>query len=122
MRFYYRACVFGLLFSFVLISAVSAKEKFYEVEVKLDKAKKTATVMAKGAGGYHCNVDYPWKIKVVEPGSDERVYKKTDAKVFSKESVEFVIPYTHAGKVTALLKLSVCDDKQCRMEKVELKW
>lgn len=102
---------------------------FYEVDLKTTKGKteSVTTITAKGKGGFHCNTLYPWKL-TIEPEAgivvNQTIYKKKDAKTFSDKAVAFDVKYTpKSGKsISAKLKLSVCDDKQCKMETVSLKW
>ena len=99
---------------------------FYSVKVETSKTgdKTLATITATGKSGYHCNKLYPWKLTVIPGDGTTRVYKKKDAKKFAEEAVIFTIPYNLvAGKKTsAKLKLSMCDDKQCKMETVSFSW
>ncbi len=108
---------------------VKKSGEFYDVKVVAKKqgAKTLATITAKGRSGYKCNMQYPWKLTLKpSPGIkvEKKIYKKKDAKKFAKEAVVFEIAYTQesADKISAKLKLSMCDDKQCKMETVPLTW
>jgi hypothetical protein len=104
---------------------------FYEVRVETARAadgSMTATITTVGKTGYHCNMLYPWKL-TLNPGDgitlSKPVLKKQDAAQFAETGVVFRVPYTAADTaktVTASLKLSLCDDKQCQMETVALSW
>ena len=91
-----------------------------ELEVKVDKTAATITITATGKSGYHCNTLYPWKLTVTGPGQEKVVYRKKDAKAFSKDAVIFQVPYKKGQK--AEMKMSVCNDAQCIMHTEEFSW
>jgi len=102
---------------------------FYRVEIQLSREgdSQKATITVTGKAGYHCNKLYPWKLTVAPPPGvtvAKPVLGKADARVMEEAKVVFVVPFS--GKtgtvVPASLKLSLCDDKQCQMETVELTW
>lgn len=104
---------------------------FYEVRVETAAAPNggtMATITVRGKGAYHCNMLYPWKLTV--SGGDgitlaKPVFKKEDATQFTEAAVVFRVPYRAAESVksmSAALKLSLCDEKQCQMETVKLVW
>jgi hypothetical protein len=102
---------------------------FYTIEISTQKEIKTTAVIVKttGKAGYHCNTLYPWKLSVTPHSGikmKNTVLKKVDAKTFTKEKVEFHFSYLEnsSGPVSAKLKFSVCNDKQCLIEKVPLSW
>jgi hypothetical protein len=112
-------------------SKVAAQKSgsFYDVKVETARngARGTATITVSGKNGYHCNIQYPWKLTLTaDPslGLDKTVLRKTEAARFTERSVVFSVSYeARAGKtVSAELKLSLCDDKQCQMETVPLSW
>ncbi len=90
---------------------VTAAEYTVSVEVK----GTDVIVTAKGAGGYHCNTQYPWKLTAAD-----KIYTKKEAEKFGEESVVFKI--ASPGDKKASLKLSVCNNAQCIMETAELTW
>jgi len=103
---------------------------FYDVKVVTSGSagSMVATITTTGKNGYHCNMLYPWKL-TVEPAVGTTVakpkLKKEDAAQFTEAGVIFKVPYTAARSATvvsAALKLSLCDDKQCQMETVALSW
>jgi hypothetical protein len=109
---------------------VSKSGSFYEVEVTTtgSDGEMVATITTTGKSGYHCNMLYPWKL-TIDPVSGVTVakpkLKKEDAAQFTETGVIFKVPYTaaeSATNVTATIKLSLCDDKQCQMESVALSW
>jgi hypothetical protein len=91
-----------------------------ELEVKVDKTATTVKITATGKSGYHCNTLYPWKLTVDGPGQEKTVYRKKDAKAFSKDAVVFQVPYKKGQK--AEMKMSVCNDAQCIMHTEKLSW
>jgi hypothetical protein len=112
-------------------AAKTAKSgSFYQVEIttKATGDDVVATIRVTGKSGYGCNMLYPWKLTVIPgPGIEmtKTVFAKGDASKFTKEAVVFEVRYVAragAGPVTAKLKLSGCDDKQCQMEQVDLSW
>ena len=95
-------------------------QKPKELEVKVEKKKSVVRIMAVGKAGYYCNTLYPWKLTVEGASKGKKVYKKNDAKKFSKEAVVFEVPYVKGQK--AKMKMSVCNDKQCIMHEENLSW
>lgn len=111
-------------------ATVNKAGSFYDVKVVTSGAgdARVATITTTGKNGYHCNMLYPWKL-TVEPSDGVTVakpkLKKEDAAQFKEEGVVFKVSYTAttgAKPVSASLKLSLCDDKQCQMETVALTW
>lgn len=111
-------------------ATVAKAGSFYDVKVVTagSAGAMVATITTTGKNGYHCNMLYPWKLTVdAGPGLTiaKPKLKKEDAAQFTEKAVIFKVPYTaaeSATKVTASLKLSLCDDKQCQMETVALTW
>jgi hypothetical protein len=102
---------------------------FYDVKVETAKSgtRGTATLTVTGKNGYHCNIQYPWKLTLTaapELKLEKTVFRKADAVRFAQKAVVFSASYeVRAEKtVSAELKLSLCDDKQCQMETVSLSW
>lgn len=101
---------------------------FYDIKISTmtKDGKTTATVTVTGSSGYKPNKDYPWKLTVLSgPGiSEKKTLRKDDAKQFDSTAVVFEVTTdeSHDQKVSAELKLGMCDAKQCKMEKVPLTW
>jgi hypothetical protein len=128
------AILAAALVLFAAAAAYAATVKtgsFYEVRIETTRASDggmTAAITTVGKNGYHCNMLYPWKLTV--NGGDgitlaKPVQKKQDAAQFTEAAVVFRVPYAAAEAVqsmSASLKLSLCDDKQCQMETVALSW
>lgn len=124
--------------SFLLLVAASATSaavvdkagSFYKIKIETsgDGDSRTAVITVTGTKGYHCNKLYPWKLtlKPSEGITLKKIqFKKGDATKFAEKAVVFTVPYMADAKaktVTAKLKLSLCDDKQCQMESVNLSW
>jgi len=113
-------------------AAITKSGSFYTVKVETSGSgdSRVAKITTVGKNGYHCNKLYPWKL-TVEPGPgvtmDKKVFKskKGEAKTFSEAKVVFAVPYKvqdGAKNVSAKLKISLCDEKQCQMETVKLSW
>lgn len=126
--------IVALTFTFFICSvaaaAITKSGSFYSVKVQTSGSgySRVAVITTTGKGGYHCNKLYPWKLTVT-PGAGvtmaKTTFKRADAKRFSEAAVVFEVPYqttTDAKTVSAALKLSLCDDKQCQMETVKLEW
>jgi hypothetical protein len=131
--------VVGMQFAMMLISMLllpetaqaettKVKGEFYEITVETSTAqgKQKVTITAKGTGGYKCNKKYPWKL-TIEPAAangEKTVLKKKDAKKLAEDEVVFVVESQAGadGKTKGQLKLSMCDEKQCKMAKVDLTW
>jgi len=102
---------------------------FYSVTVTTSKegGKEIATVRVKGRAGYHCNTLYHWKL-AVDPVPrvqlEKQLLENRDAQEFSAGGVIFRVRYFGGSgqKMSAKLKFSVCNDKQCVMEAVDLGW
>jgi len=129
---YLAALVLAALFvaGTMATAAITKSGSFYTVKVETSGSAdaRLAKITTVGKNGYHCNKLYPWKLTVT-PGTGvtaaKTSFKKGDAKQFSEAAVVFEVPYQAAAdakKVAAKLKLSLCDDKQCQMETVELSW
>lgn len=120
----------AILMGGLAVSAAVAKSgEFYKVSVTtvVKGDAVTATVKAEGTNGYKPNQAYPWKLTVT-PGEGvtmaKTTFTKADLKLSPKDAV-FTVPYTAAAGAQAVgaeLKLSMCDAKQCQMEKVKLSW
>lgn len=95
---------------------IEKKGEFYELVISSEKGR--TEIRVQGKNGYHCNTSYPWKLTVGE-GDAEQVLKKKQAKKFSEKEVVFVF---ESKKRAAKLKMSMCNDKQCKMEKLPLSW
>jgi hypothetical protein len=111
-------------------AAVTKTGSFYVVKVETSGSgdARVAKITTTGKNGYHCNMLYPWKLTLT-PGRGvtlaRTAFKKGDAKQFAEAAVVFEVPYqasAGAEKITAALKLSLCDDKQCQMETVDISW
>ena len=110
-------------------ASVTKDGAFYRIKIDTKAAGDdvTATIKITGKTGYHCNMLYPWKLTVT-PGDGVTMpktkFKKADAAKFAESGVVFRVPYHASGAatVTAKLKLSLCDEKQCKMETVDLSW
>jgi len=117
-----------LMLSFVGYAKDTTKSgDFYEVKVETRQGghQTIATVKASPKSGYHCNTQYPWKLTIAEIEglkTAKTVLKKKDAKQFSKDVVIFEVPYSvpQGKEVKGALKFSMCDEKQCKMERLEL--
>jgi hypothetical protein len=109
----------ALLFSGAAFAAAADKKPVgvsaaeYRVTVEVKDAKVIITAM--GAGGYHCNTQYPWKLT-----AGDKLYTKKEADKFQEDGVVFKMDSTNDKK--ASLKLSVCNNAQCIMETAELTW
>jgi hypothetical protein len=129
---------FAILVAALMLTAVTAafaatvtkSGSFYEVKVVTSGSagSMVATITTTGKNGYHCNMLYPWKLTVDQSAGitvPNPKLKKEDATQFTEAAVILKVPYTAtdaATNVTASLKLSLCDDKQCQMENVPLSW
>lgn len=113
-----------LLHSPVSVAQSNRSEKLYKIDIQTQTKSKQAlaTIKVTGRAGYHCNTLYPWKLIVKEGGKETRTMSKQDAKHFTENNVIFVVPYSKADGNEATLKLSMCNDKQCIMEKASISW
>ena len=125
------AAVLALLISLAALHAKPTVKSnpYYDVKVTTQTQEKRtlATITVTGKSGYHCNTLYAWKLRLEpEPGIalQKKVLRKRDAKKFSKEAVIFEVPYNRGPnqKISATLKFSVCNEKQCLIEKIPLSW
>ena len=117
------------LFVFFLHSASThaqsnGSEKLYKIDIQTQKKAKQAlaTIKITGRAGYHCNTLYPWKLIIKERGKETFSMSKQDATHFAENNVIFTVPYSKANENEATLKLSLCNDKQCIMEKASISW
>jgi len=86
---------------------------------------KRVAVTVVGAGGCHCNTDYPWKLKVlsIDGGTvGKTVFGPDDAEPWTFEKVRFAIPVQAEGEVRLSfeLRFSMCNDTQCFMKTVPI--
>ena len=116
-------------------AVVNKTGAFYKIKVETSGQGESmvAKITVTGIKGYHCNMLYPWKL-TLEPtegiSADHMKFKagpkeKKDATHYGEDSIVFTVPYkasATAKTVNATLKLSLCDDKQCQMEAVNLSW
>jgi hypothetical protein len=127
--------VLGGLLAAIVVSAAPAyadtqtkSGSFYEIKIatSVKEGKLVATITITGKDGYHPNKDYPWKLTVnFGPGINEKkIMKKKDAKQFDIKAVIFEVTteQSNSQKISAELKLGMCDPKQCKMERVPLTW
>lgn len=122
--------VTGALFTRAAAARDADSGKLHHVEVKteVNGDDVVTTIRVTGRGGYGCNTLYPWRLTVT-PGQGVEMPKTTfgkgDAKRFTREAVVFVVRYeasAGAGEIKAQLRLSVCNVKQCLMDRVYLSW
>lgn len=97
------------------------------VQVSEQNSKETAAITVIGRSGYHINTLYPWKLTVKPtPGVvlDKKIYTKKDAAQFDEKKVVFSVTYINrmTKKMSAELKLGLCDARQCRSDKIPLNW
>ncbi len=119
----------SVLFMIAQVPAVTADDPFYSISIEksMQDGKNAATVTVIGRSGYHTNLAYPWKL-TVKPAAgvvlDKEVYTRQDAAQFDENKVVFVVSYTGqpAEKMSAELKLNLCNDAECRSAKVPLSW
>jgi hypothetical protein len=79
-------------------------------------------------GDFHINPKFPVKFKLTDPAPEGVKYPKALLKredgTFSDTKGSFKVPFVAAKSGTAVvsgvLSLSVCNDKQCLMEKLDL--
>jgi hypothetical protein len=85
------------------------------------------TITAKN--GFKINEKYPHKLKLAAPTEGlelpKLILKKKDAKIDGKKKLSFLVPVkaTRAGTftVSGKIKLSVCNDKSCLIDKQKLR-
>lgn len=85
-------------------------------------------LVLKAKPGFHVNPDYPAKFKLQDPAPEgvtypKKVLKKEDGK-FEEMQATFAVPFVAANagkaKVGGTFHFSVCSDKNCFLEKVDL--
>jgi hypothetical protein len=118
-------------------SAAVGKSKIdndqYLVEMKSAGSYKansegTVEIAITPKGDYHINDKYPVKFKAAEPADGSIKYPKPLLKredgTFSEKQGAFKVPFvaTRAGKakVSGTLSVSVCSERNCIMDKLEL--
>lgn len=79
-------------------------------------------------GNVHCNLEYPWKLKILERGDvyhGKYQFSAADAKMFTLQKVVFQLPLNSLKQgemVEFEVKFSMCDDTQCYMKKVPIEY
>lgn len=102
----------------------------YEISVHTiqEKNNKVLAIKVLPKEGVHCNLEYPWKLKVTETKKisfAKEQFGRSDASAFTEKKVEFRLPVTSkmvTGSAIFELKLSMCNDKQCFMKKVPISY
>lgn len=116
------------------IAASRIDNENYTVEIKTAgagyKANQEGTVDIKieAKGDYHLNAKYPVKFTLTDPAPEgvkypKAVLKREDGKFEDKTggfSVPFVASRAGKAKISGKLSVSVCSDKNCLMEKLDL--
>jgi hypothetical protein len=132
---YTNAKIAAFLMACVLLGCPSAFGSKHNNTINGDFYKVTWTSVSRGGnrlirvttvpvGDVHCNLEYPWKVKVVTDSGihfTEETFRGTDAGVFSDKKVVIDLPYdksTRKGTAQLELKMSMCDDRQCFMKNV----
>jgi len=132
-----RALIATVLLSAAVVSPAFAASKKdaqgYTVELKAKGAYqkgvegKVELVLAPKPG-MHVNPDYPAKLKLQDPAPEgitfpKKILKKDDGK-FEEKGATLDIPFVAAkagkAKIAGTFQFSVCSDKNCFMEKVDL--
>lgn len=113
--------------SFAAVNAADPIPYKIAIEKSVQDGKNTATITITGQNGYHANTLFPWKLTVKPaPGVilEKSVYTKNDAARFDESKVIFSVSYINRSgqKMSAELKLGVCNDRQCLMMAVPLSW
>ena len=99
---------------------LSSGQQSKEFVVKVDVVKNLVRISTRGKSGYHCNTLYPWKLTVEDTSTTKKIYRKKDARKFTKQEVVFEVP--HIKGQQAAMKISVCNDVQCIMHEAKLSW
>ena len=116
------------------VQANNKKDKdSYTVELKASGTYKkgvegTVEIILTPKNGHHVNPDYPAKFKVTDPAPEgitypKKILKREDGK-FEEKGATLKIPFVAANagkqKVSGAFHFSVCSEKNCFMEKVDL--
>lgn len=126
-----------ILFSCLFVFSANAnkpvfhkKTDIYSVNAKIQKLKNNTSYVAiiqiEPSSKLHCNLEYPWKVKILSTehiNTSKAVFKKEDAQKISPKEVMFKIPFetkSMGKKLDLQVKFSMCDDKQCFMEKITI--
>ncbi len=109
----------------------SIEHEAFSIELKPSSAAvgqvASVSVSVKAKGGFHLNQDYPHKLKLEDVPAGVRVEKtelrRADAELDERQlTFKLVATPEKAGRHTihAVLKTSVCDDKQCILKSEKL--
>ena len=76
--------------------------------------------------GFHINLEFPWALTIAptSPFLAGKKLVKSDAKELGAERAryEFVVPSEGSGVVDARLRLSICNDRECRTPSAPVSW
>ena len=98
-----------------------------KIKKQVKKTSSDAIITVMPLKSYHCNIEYPWKLKIIKSLNltvKKELYTKDNATVYSKDSVVFTVPVAKkkgAGTLNMQLKFSICSETQCFMKTVPLK-
>jgi hypothetical protein len=122
------------VFSLIVIISISSinaaatliKDDVYTIKIKNEKhnTDKNIIIHILPTGTKHCNVEYPWKLKVVKSTGatlSKPLFLNRDATLFSQKEVIFSLPVATKKKNATImfeLKLSICTETQCFMKTV----
>ena len=133
-------CFWIMLFVSFLLPSVTAlgknssapliKGDVFTIALKTirQKSGQIVEVAITPKAGVHCNREYPWRIKIKESINiqfSKAQYTREEAKVFSDYQAVFELPFNaapEAGEASLEIKFSMCDDRQCFMKTVPVKY
>jgi glucose/arabinose dehydrogenase len=76
--------------------------------------------------GFHINLEFPWALTIAptSPFLAGKKLVKSDAKELGAERAryEVVVPSEGSGVVDARLRLSICNDRECRTPSAPVSW
>jgi len=76
--------------------------------------------------GFHINQEFPWALTIAatSPFLAGKKLVKTEAKELSADRAryEVVVPSEGSGIVDATLRLSICNDRECRTPSAPVSW
>lgn len=94
------------------------------LEVKPDGRYLVAEVTPEP--GFHINLEFPWALSIAPtaPVLSGKRFPKSEAKelVAERARYEIAVPAEGSGTVDASLRLSVCNDRECRTPTAPVSW
>jgi hypothetical protein len=97
-----------------------------ETSVETEGSGRLLVAEVTPSPGFHINLEFPWALTVAAdaPVLAGKRFTRDEAKQMTKEQAAFAlsVPAEGSGTVNASLRMSVCNDRECRTPTTKLAW